>query len=279
MQPQGFKIWEVGNEKQIVHVDGFYLSRTWEPTMKLLPFVCASLLFSSSLYGESDYTSDFDGDGVPDRLTVNAISSPENPDDVVDYRVQIVFSTNAPPIDIVLSEDPDAFYIASCRQIANCIVIDRTRSFGWKYDRSYDLYTWDDKYKKMCLHASVYQTMYEPSEPEAASGMPKQSYVRAYNKCEEIGGNVPGPEITDQSYWNTYNVSAKIVMGKSWLYSSPDVKNKTKMYLIKDDQVTIKEHKYVRGTDWYLVEYMPSKKIKPVSKWIKGSDIGYQFSS
>jgi hypothetical protein len=220
---------------------------------------------------------DFDGDGLSDEVIISKQKEVEDSISETDIRVQIKFSSKAQDVDVKFLTDED-FHVYISKLHPRSLVIDRTRSAGWKYSKSYDLYVWDDGYKKMCLHASVYQEMFGPSEPKAALGMPKQSYVRAYNKCEEIGGDVPGPEITDQGYWDTYHVSAKVVVDKSWLYSSPNVKNKTKMYLVKDDTLVIKEHRYVKEKDWYLIEYMPADKDVPVIKWVQGHSIGLQLS-
>jgi hypothetical protein len=148
-------------------------------------FVCASL-FSSALWGmdaDTDtYTSDFDGDGAPDQLVVERAPVPEDTD-LADFRVRITFSSNAEPVDIVFSEDTSEFNVVPCRILPKCLAIDYTRYGGWRYNQSYDLYTWDDGYRKMCLYASVYQVMPEPGDPEAETVvLPKKSSVIAYNK-------------------------------------------------------------------------------------------------
>ena len=49
------------------------------------------------------------------------------------------------------------------------------------------------------------------------------------------------------------------------------------MYLVKGDFVLIREHKYSDGVDWYLVEYLPTGKVKPIIKWIQGKAVDLQF--
>jgi hypothetical protein len=92
-----------------------------------------------------------------------------------------------------------------------------------------------------------------------------------------LGGG--GGETSDEpAYWEANRIPAKVVVAKAWLYSSPDVRKKTKMYLVEGDAPIIKEHRYIRGKDWYLVEYLPIGRTEPIVKWVQGSSIGLQLS-
>jgi hypothetical protein len=232
--------------------------------------------FAIDIFAHDIAETDLDLDGIPDKIIIMEISSPLKDDDEVGFHVKIDFSTKIPPVDAKFLAIRDEFHVYSWRHKAGYLSIDRTKGTGWKYDAYHDLYRWEDKYKRMCLYASVYSIF---SGPESAASLPKQSYVRAYNGCNEIGNNIPGPEITDQNYWEESNITAKIVIEKAQLYTSPNAKNTSKMYLVKDNLVVIKAHKYVRGEDWYLVSYLRSNNLKPIVKWIKGNAIGLQLSA
>ncbi len=56
---------------------------------------------------------------------------------------------------------------------------------------------------------------------------------------------------------------------KAWLYSSPDLNAKTKLYLIENDKFTILKQKTVEETSWYFIRFIG---VKIVEKWIKASD-------
>lgn len=60
-----------------------------------------------------------------------------------------------------------------------------------------------------------------------------------------------------------------ITVEKAVLYDKPDAKTKTKMYLIKDDKVTLLDHREEDdGVEWFLVRFDGKKRVE---KWVEWS--------
>ena len=104
--------------------------------------------------------------------------------------------------------------------------------------------------------------------------------IEFYDGCIELGdiptGNVPDPDELDVEYWkkNKDKISVEILEKKATLFNSPQLLDKSKMYLVKGDKVVIKDHRRFNEMDWFLVKYSPLKNKKPIIKWLMGKSLG-----
>jgi len=74
----------------------------------------------------------------------------------------------------------------------------------------------------------------------------------------------------DKNWWERKPQFAKVTSDKAWLYNSPDANDQSKMYLIKDNRILLRDYKRSEDEDiWYcLVEYTTNNN-KKIVKWIK----------
>ncbi|WP_210432910.1 hypothetical protein [Rodentibacter caecimuris] len=69
---------------------------------------------------------------------------------------------------------------------------------------------------------------------------------------------------------NSYLVPDFYIKSKSYLYSSPDEKNKTKMYLVKRDRIKIINESINNDIRWFFINYKGKKEI---NMWIKADSV------
>ncbi|TCP88655.1 hypothetical protein EDC44_1511 [Cricetibacter osteomyelitidis] len=101
----------------------------------------------------------------------------------------------------------------------------------------------------------------------------KSAVIVNYN-IDYNGGINNRYEVCEFTDLRTSSMACKqigFVNSKSILYSKSDVKYKSKMYLVKDDQVAIlNEQADKQGQKWYFINY---KGKKDVNMWIKAEDV------
>jgi hypothetical protein len=79
-----------------------------------------------------------------------------------------------------------------------------------------------------------------------------------------------------KNYWERKKITAQLIVDKAWLYNSPNSKDKTKMYLIKNDIVVLKKEQVSGdGLTWfYLVTYQ-AKNHREITKWLESGAVIY----
>lgn len=70
-------------------------------------------------------------------------------------------------------------------------------------------------------------------------------------------------------------LKAKVVADKASLYSASSEDAKTKMYLVKGDEVTLLADAVTGGTFWFFSEYVTASG-KVIRKWVKDADVSYK---
>ncbi len=107
------------------------------------------------------------------------------------------------------------------------------------------------------------EAMYKPSIQARKKGqwIDIESSTTAVEASEET---VDATSTSDQT--NNQADTATISATKSWLYNEPDKQDKSKMYLVKGDKVSIVK----RSTDWLLIRFKGKSLIE---KWIAAEDI------
>ena len=250
----------------IVHMQ-LNASKIWEVRMRNVIAACAVFLSICTAHGAEDsfeFYHDLDEDGVSDKIVIER-SQLSDDTDGVRGRLKITFSTKAQPVDVEIWVDLNEFYANSWYNIPGYFVIGYAPGVGLKEDFHHEVYRWEDEYKKLCLFADI-EGKLEPSIGRILS-----KNVMIYNKCIAIGDHASTSK--GEQYYRDFNISASILLDKAWLYNSPNVKNVSKMYLIKDDQIIVKNYKYANGEDWFLVRYLPSGRDVPIVKWVNGMSI------
>lgn len=81
--------------------------------------------------------------------------------------------------------------------------------------------------------------------------------------------NIDGKLIDRKSVFTKKDVRF-LIKQKTYLYSNPLEENKTKMYLIKGDSVTLLDEEFGGDQQWYLIKYKGGKEL---IKWIKSEGI------
>lgn len=77
--------------------------------------------------------------------------------------------------------------------------------------------------------------------------------------------------VTDvKNYWERKVIIGHVIYNKAWLYNTPNVQDKTKMYLVKNDVVVLKKEQISEdGVRWfYFIEYQ-TKNNRKITKWIE----------
>ena len=232
-----------------------------------------ALLFFVGIVHAADYSIDLDLDGIPDDIVVSEIIPPTSTTDKKSVHVKITFSTSAAPIDVIVTNFE--YFMAYGRQnMPGYFVFDYTnRNTRQAPDSYWELYKWNAEYKTMCLHATISGV---PADQLAGEVYPSVQNILFYGKCLGMNQtqNFPETELLDLA---KSGLRTQIVIDKANLFSLPSNKSLSKMYLVKGDFVLIREHKYSDGVDWYLVEYLPTGKVKPIIKWIQGKAVDSQF--
>jgi hypothetical protein len=77
--------------------------------------------------------------------------------------------------------------------------------------------------------------------------------------------------VTDtKNYWEREIITRHVINDKAWLYNTPDTQDRTKMYLVKNDVVTLKKEQLSEdGVTWfYFIDYQ-TKNNRKIAKWIE----------
>jgi hypothetical protein len=230
------------------------------------------LISSACFAGDRSFKSDLDADGIKDTIQVKR--TPKGSDSIrVDIKIN--FSSGAPAAhfsEIMDVQDASSFSVYSRRGLGGYLVFDYTnRGTRQPTDFYYDVYKWNPDNSKLCLYKSVSGV---PKDQLAGEVFDSSRFVTISNDCfgiETSGGG--GGEAGDNSYYKKSEIFAKISIAKARLYDVPNDQAHTKIYLIRNDKVTIIEYKYDKGIDWFLVNYFPKGKTEPIKKWIRGEAI------
>jgi len=229
---------------------------------------------------EYNLSIDLDFDGKPDKIVVIA---PQNSSD--DYGVEknipvsirIDFGSGKNSFNSVLPVTSGIVYsLMPYLSNKNYLGLDFTN----RISRSpvfiiSQIYRWDVSVGKLCLYAEVTGVSGSQLNNEI---YPPLKQVKVFDKCMEMADSSPSwGEDEDNGYWkNNTNIKTSITEERAWLYNSPNSSAKTKMYLIKNDQVVIKNYNFSQkeGKDWFLVEFLNTSKNTSIIKWVKGKSIG-----
>jgi hypothetical protein len=246
--------------------------------------IITTLCAFSSIYVHADVehnlSIDLDFDGKPDKVIV---SVPQNSSD--DYgaernilvSIRIDFDSRKNGFDDVLPVTSGIVYsLMPHASNKNYLGLDFTN----RTSRSpvliiSQIYRWNDNASKLCLYAEVTGISRDQLNNEIH---PSLKQVKVFDGCMKMADSSPSwGEDEDNDYWkkNT-NIKVNIVEEKAWLYGSPDLSTKTKMYLIKNDLITIKDYIFSQknGEDWFLIEFRNTSKNTTIIKWIKAKSIG-----
>jgi hypothetical protein len=243
-------------------------------------FTWAAAFFSCMLlnaYAAGGYSLDLDLDldldGKQDHIEINV---PEFRDmnSVLPLKLHITFASSKNVVDQtipVIGYYLIYFYPGVWRDhflklnFTNTVSRDAAEFF-------YEIYKWNDDLKRLCRYIK-------------ASGIPRNQLAREthasmknveiYMDCNPID-DLPSQTIDepDPNFWASSNVHTKVVVDKAYLFNAPGPMSKSKMYLIRGDSVSIKDHRYVKGKDWYRAEYISLSNRPPIVKWIEGRSIG-----
>jgi hypothetical protein len=86
--------------------------------------------------------------------------------------------------------------------------------------------------------------------------------------------------VTDtRNYWERKPITGRILKDREWLYNTPNVRDKTKMYLVKGDVVILKKEQFSEDeTEWFYFIEFQSKNNHKITKWIKVDAIEQVFN-
>jgi len=251
--------------------------------VKLL-FVSLILINNAYVFARDpeDIYIDLDFDGKPDRITIYyPYGIPEYGDEnqTVLVGIRVYPSTENKHFDFVLPVELTLFYYLHPYPWNNNYLLLYLTNTLSRDARSlnYQIYRWDTQEKKLCLYVDVTGVAANQLKNEE---YPSFKQVKVFNKCLNMSDSSPSEDMSND-YWkiNT-NITANITEEKAWLYDSPGSSKKTKMYLVKNNQVVIKDYTFSQedGVDWFLVEYYNDARKKTIIKWVKGKSIGLILS-
>jgi hypothetical protein len=228
----------------------------------------ATLLFCTSATANGqDY--DIDGDGIADTLVVSKPPrAGEDPDENVPVQIQINYSSGAPSVNETINldgYDASVFTVFPWRNTPGILVLNYTEISGRYPAEEYDIFKWEAGIKKLCLYAGISSPPADRFEKKPASW---HRSMRIYSPCIEIGKEKPGAELEDKDYYQKFSVKAQVSIDKAQLYHAPSLTNKSKMYLVKGDKVTINEYKFVNENGWFLIDYFSTEKNEKITKWL-----------
>ncbi|MCL2590674.1 MAG: hypothetical protein FWD67_07320 [Betaproteobacteria bacterium] len=244
----------------------------------LLFLINLCLINNLSAHESNNLDIDFDLDGKPDKVTITIPrnSSDDYVNESVPVTIRVDFSSGKRSFEGVLPVESGIVYsMMPYARKEGYLVLDFTnRSTRDATLIIAQLYRWDADVSKLCLYAEVTGVSGNTLKKEF---YPSFKQVAIFNECKSLADSSPHEEDEDNGYWkkNT-NISVKITEKKAALYDSANFSTKTKMYLIKDDKVIIKNYMFSQkdGTDWFLIEYFNEAKNLLITKWIEGKSIG-----
>jgi hypothetical protein len=261
---------------------GTWGSLVMKKTLLQFLFVNSCLITCLSVFAKDghDFNMDIDSDGKPDRVVIaypNTLPKYEDEDQTVPVNIKIHLSSQSNYFDFTLPVDLSlVYYLHPSAWNENYLFLSLTNTTSRDAKLlNYQIYRWDNNEKKLCLYVEVTGVAGSQLNNEM---YPSLKQVKVFNKCLNMSDSSPALlEEEYNGYWkkNT-NITANITEEKAWLYNSPNSTTKTKMYLIKNDKVVIKDYKFSQkdGEDWFLIEFLNTTKNTSIIRWVKGKSIG-----
>lgn len=105
------------------------------------------------------------------------------------------------------------------------------------------------------------------------------STISVYDKNGEIVKEFLSANTDGRLLWEREELSARVMVAKAWLYNTPDMNDKSKMYLVKNDAVVLKKMDSIDDKRWfYLVDYT-TKNNRTITKWIEQDAVDYYINA
>jgi hypothetical protein len=191
-----------------------------------------------------------DFDEQSDKVVISEIpfDKRSKSNDDVNIAIHIELSGSNRTYDSILTL-PDVYYmnLQMTTWNNNYILVDMTnRTSRDAAEMYYRIYKWDGAQERLCLYVEV-------------DGVPKNQLKGELFPSEKNAQFFACANNNAVEQQRNDNVFARVNIQRAALFVFPKVTSRTKMYLIKNDQVKIKEYVYSKsdGKDWFLVEYMP----------------------
>jgi hypothetical protein len=237
-----------------------------------LVLLSSALLLTNMAAATNEYTAkfDLDIDGIADEVMVSKPEQlQEDPDAVVPVNIKISYSSGAHSVNAKLDLDgytASVFDVSLWRNIPGILVLNYAELSGREpADGYYEIYKWETRLRKMCLYESVIPAQGDKAVPHSG---PRYISIRIYNPCIGIGDQKPDSTLEDKDYYQKFLIKTHISKNKVRLYNTPSQTDKSKMYLVKGDEVTISEYRVANGSGWFLVDYFPKQKREKITKWL-----------
>lgn len=218
--------------------------------------------------------------------------------------VEICQSTDCKKIDLPIQEEPVSYALEDLRGVNGKIVIAKPTQGAMDVNYCSELYILSadgiinklaaDTEEQLC-NVSIHEDTIISSYRDAGKwynviykiATPSSVIVKELeDKC--IGcGIVARTEfnrdksvrdtwlVTDaKNYWERKVVIGYVIRNKAWLYNTPIPEEKSRVYLVKNDVVTLKKEQLSEdGITWfYFIEYQANNNRK-ITKWIEADAV------